>query len=458
MFRDLGGEWTDLVGWGRTAPTRARLVSSTPDALPALLRDLDPAVCDRGVLARGLGRSYGDAAQNAGGTVIAPLPARIELDESAPGGPVVRVSAGTDLHALMRALLPTGHFVPVTPGTRYVTVGGAIAADVHGKNHHRDGSFGQHVAALDLLVADGSVRTVGPLPDQDPELFWATVGGMGLTGVVLSAEVRVPRVETGWMSVRTERIEDLETLMGRMRAADDETTHSVAWIDTLARGRHLGRSVLTLGEHAVLDALPPGRDRWHLPGAPLVSAPRVVPRHLISRPAIRAFNELWFRKAPRLREGELQTIGAFFHPLDMVAAWNRLYGSPGLVQYQFVLPDAAEAAVPRLLERIAQAGHPSFLSVLKRFGPANPGFLSFPLQGWTLALDVPTDPGLVPLLGELDREVLDHGGRLYLAKDSRMSAETFAASYPRLEDFRAVRARVDPDGVFASDLSRRLRI
>jgi decaprenylphospho-beta-D-ribofuranose 2-oxidase len=246
--------------------------------------------------------------------------------------------------------------------------------------------------------------------------------------------------------------------MARMREADREWTHSVAWIDTLARGRHLGRSVLTVGEHALLDELPVAKrkNRWALPRGAVLTVPPYVPPGAMSRAAIRAFNELWFRKAPRLRIDELQPVSTFFHPLDAVRDWNRLYGPAGLVQYQFVIPDAAEAELPRILGRVAEAGHPSFLSVLKRFGPGNPGFLSFPMQGWTLAMDVPTAPGLRVLFAELDDAVAGCGGRLYLAKDSRMSAEMLELTYPRLAEFRAVREKVDPSGVFQSDLSRRL--
>ncbi len=238
-------------------------------------------------------------------------------------------------------------------------------------------------------------------------------------------------------------------------------TYSVAWIDTLARGRHLGRSVLTLGEHATADelvALRGPRDRWLVPGDPRASVPAHVPPHLMSRPAVKAFNELWFRKAPRLREDELQSISSFFHPLDAVGEWNRLYGRQGFVQYQFVLPDDAEDDLVMLLETIADAGRPSFLSVLKRFGPANPGLLSFPAMGWTLAMDVPTHPGLRPLFARLDAMLVERGGRIYLAKDSRMTPTTMAQMYPRLDEFRAIRAQVDPGGVFRSDLSRRLEI
>jgi decaprenylphospho-beta-D-ribofuranose 2-oxidase len=409
----------------------------------------------RGVIARGLGRSYGDAAQNAGGAVLLPLTSRIELDVERGE---VRASAGTTFHDLMSHLLPRGFFVPVTPGTRYVTLGGAIACDVHGKNHHRDGSLGNHVVELDLVTADGSVRRIGP--EREAELYWATVGGMGLTGVIASAVLRLLRVDSGYMVVDTERLDDLDALMARMVEDEENHTYSVAWIDTLARGRSMGRSVLTSGEHADLADLT-GAARQHpraVPGDPKLVAPSMVPPRLISRPTVGAFNELWFRKAPIRRTGEIQSIAAFFHPLDGVEHWNRLYGRRGFLQYQFVVPEPDDGAMARILDRVSAAGHPSFLSILKRLGPGNPGNLSFPMRGWTLALDLPVGPGLSPLLDELDRSVIDAGGRVYLAKDSRLSAATLARMYPGLEAFGQIRAEVDPGNVFQSDLSRRLNL
>ncbi|MGN0063169.1 MAG: FAD-binding protein [Nocardioides sp.] len=452
------GEKRLLTGWGATAATSAEVVSA-PSPAPlepasAPLARLLAGVGERGIIARGLGRSYGDPAQNAGGLVVGDLSGRIALD---PDAGTVDVGAGVSLHDLIRTVLPHGFYVPVTPGTRMVSVGGAVASDVHGKNHHRSGSFGDHVEHVVLMTADGQVRTVSP--SLDAPLFWATVGGMGLTGLILEVRLRLLPVETGHMVVRTERLGDLDAVMTRMKELDPHVTYSVAWLDTLARGRNMGRSVLTTGEHARLEDLPRGhRDRWALPRPAVLAAPRVPGPGLVSRPAIHAFNELWFRKAPRLREGEVQSASAFFHPLDAVAGWNRLYGRHGFVQYQFVLPDASEHLVAPLLERVAAAGHPSFLSVIKRFGPANAGMLSFPTSGWTVALDVPARPQLVALFATLDRMVLEGGGRLYLAKDARMTPGALASGYPRLDEFRAVRDRVDPERVFQSDLSRRLAL
>ncbi|MFE9646864.1 FAD-binding protein [Streptomyces sp. NPDC006365] len=440
-----------VTGWGRTSPTAARLIRPrTYGEAAAAVR----ACGARGGIARGLGRAYGDAAQNAGGAVLDMTGLDRVHAIDADGGTVL-CDAGVSLHRLMQALLPLGWFVPVTPGTRYVTVGGAIGADIHGKNHHVSGSFTRHVLALELLTADGEIRTVS----RGTPLFDATAGGMGLTGVVLAATVRLQPVETSLMSVDTERAADLDDLLARLTATDHRYRYSVAWIDLLARGTSLGRSVLTRGDHAPVDALPARARRDPLAYRPVrfPAAPSLVPEGLLGRTTVGLFNELWYRKAPRARAGELQTISAFFHPLDGVPHWNRLYGRGGFVQYQFVVGYGQECALRRIVSRISRRRCPSFLAVLKRFGEGDPGWLSFPMPGWTLALDLPANlPGLGAFLDELDEEVAAAGGRVYLAKDARLRPELLAAMYPRLDEFRALRAELDPAAVFTSDLSRRL--
>lgn len=427
-----------------------------PGESPAAALD---GVGRRGVIARGLGRSYGDAAQNGGGIVVR-TPSGMELD-TATG--LLRTSAGTSLDEILRVIVPQGWFVPVTPGTRYVTVGGAIAADIHGKNHHVDGTFGAHVESLELLTADEQVRHLTPSAEnpEDARLFWATVGGMGLTGVILSAVIKLLPITTSRISVDTVRTSDLDDLMARMVAADATAHYSVAWVDSVARGSSFGRGVLTTGDHADLEQLPAAMREDPLGYDPsvLASAPPWVPQGLLNRATVRGFNEMWFRKAPKQRDGEIQSIAAFFHPLDGVRGWNRIYGKGGFLQYQFAVPDAAGGLIGHALNELQRVGAPSFLTVLKRFGPENPGMLSFPTAGWTLALDVAAGvPGLAPTLDALDERVVAAGGRLYLAKDSRAAAHTIAAGYPRLQEFRDVKAAVDPQGIFRSDLSRRLHL
>jgi len=440
-----------LRGWGGTSPSVATLLTAGGDAdLVALVTDAGR----RGVLARGLGRSYGDAAQNGGGVVV-DMTSRHRVLAVDTLTALVEVEAGISLDQLMRLLLPMGLFVPVSPGTRQVTVGGAVAADIHGKNHHVDGSFGAHVASMDLLCADGTIRTLTP----ESELFWATVGGMGLTGLVLRATLRMKKVESAYCLVDTDRCEDLDTLLARMAEGDHRYTYSVAWIDCLASGSSLGRSVLTRGWPAPLDELPRKLRADALSFRPkqLAVAPPIFPSGMLNRASVAAFNETWYRKAPRERRGEVQSIAAFFHPLDAVSGWNRIYGPKGFLQYQFVVPFGAEETLRRCIEMLSDAGQASFLAVLKRFGAQGAGYLSFPTPGWTLALDIPLGaPILGGLLDRLDGEVIAAGGREYLAKDSRMSASQISPMYPRLDQWRAIRRAADPDGVFTSDLARRL--
>lgn len=443
-----------LTGWGRTAPTTAtvRRVRDVDDVVAAVR---SAGAGGRGVLARGLGRSYGDAAQNAGGLVL-DMTGLSQIHAIDPEAATADVAGGVSLDALMRAALPHGLWLPVLPGTRQVTIGGAVAADIHGKAHHTAGSFGGHVRSLDLVDAGGAVRTLTP-DGPYAELFWATVGGMGLTGIVVRATVALQRVETAYFLVDVEQTGTLDELMRRQSERDPEFTHSVAWFDSVATGRRLGRGTLSLGNHARLQDLPPRLqgDPLRFDAPQLLTLPDVFPSGLLNRFSARAFNELWWRRAPT-RVGVVQNITQFLHPLDVLGEWNRAYGPRGFCQYQYVVPPDRADAVRESVDMVASSGHVSALNVLKRFGPASSGMLSFPREGWTLAVDLPVRAGLAELCRSLDALVLDAGGRVYLAKDSRLDPGTFAAMYPRLAEFRAVRHGVDPSGVFCSDLARRL--
>jgi decaprenylphospho-beta-D-ribofuranose 2-oxidase len=402
---------TTLYGWGRTTPSIAELLTPASDIDVASELALRP-----GVIARGLGRSYGDAAQLSGGVVLSNL----ELGGVGPIGAdgAVTVGAGVSIDELLALSIPQGWFVPVTPGTRQVTLGGAIAADVHGKNHHLDGSIGNHVLEMRIITPSGAF-TVSPRDDAG--LFWATIGGMGLTGVVTSVTLRMMRIETDRVLVDTERFSDLEGVMDEMTRRDEEFRYSVAWVDCMTRGAHMGRAILTRGRHA--DAGDVDAATLKAPRQPRLFVPFNAPSGLLNPLSVKAFNELWFRSAPKHEEGEPQSLSAFFHPLDGVRDWNRLYGRRGFVQYQFCVPDEAGDTVVSAIKRLSSSGVASFLAVLKRFGPSNPGLLSFPMPGWTLALDLPVGPDALPgVLDDLDELVLAGGAST--SRRTRVSVPT----------------------------------
>lgn len=445
-----------LTGWGRTAPTTAvRFRPRGYEEAAAVVRGRGP----RGVIARGLGRSPGDAAQNAGGSVLdlSGL-ARIGGVDAAAG--VVRCDAGVSLERLLRVLLPLGWLPPVLPGTGRVTVGGAIGSDLPGLDHRRAGSFARHVSALELLTADGEVRTVLP----GTALFDATAGGLGLTGVILGATLRLRRVSTGLMAVSTGRAGDLDDLLARFTAGGDRLPYASAWVDLTARGRATGRGILTRGEHATPDMCPAHAGRTRMfprsgaaPGrSPFPGLPP-LPGGLLGPAAAALCNEVRYRGSPRARSGELRPVSAFFHASDALPDVRPLYGRGGLVRYRFTVGHGQEETLHRVVRRIAARRSPAVRAVLQRFGAADPGLLSFAAPGWSLELDLPASlPGLGRFLDGVDEEVAAAGGRVCLAQDSRMRPETAAAMYPRLAEFRELRARLDPAGAFRSDLSRRL--
>jgi decaprenylphospho-beta-D-ribofuranose 2-oxidase len=436
-----------LSGWGNYPRLEVRTRRFRgQEALAALVADSDS------LIARGNGRAYGDAALNPKLTVSTLAHDRLLAFDAATGR--LACEAGVLLSDLIEVFLPRGWFVPVTPGTRLVTVGGMIAADVHGKNHHRHGSFGRHVDSLRLMTGQGVVTCS---PTERPELFRATLGGMGLTGVILDATFRLIPVETAFIRQETIACRDLEAVMAAFEASAD-WTYTVAWIDCLARGTQRGRSLLHRGEHALVAELPAG-----LRTLPLRQPPRrrrrvplTPPDVLLNRWSVAAFNELHYRRGATSGTG-LVDAESFFYPLDALLEWNRIYGRSGFVQYQCVLPKAASrSGLGLLLDRIAAAGSPSFLAVLKLFGPGDAagGYLSFPMEGYTLALDFPATATNFALLHELDAIVADHGGRLYLAKDARMGVHLLRKGYG--DDLTRFLARRGEAGRFQSVLSQRL--
>ncbi|HEV7759425.1 MAG TPA: FAD-binding oxidoreductase [Acidimicrobiales bacterium] len=449
-----------LTGWGRTAPTHATVLSGpevrSTELLAEAIHTAGHAAGHRGVIARGLGRSYGDPAQNAGGLVI-DMTGRQQIHRVDVDAAEVDVDAGVSLDTLMRVALPLGLWVPVLPGTRQVTVGGAIACDIHGKNHHKAGSFGNHVRSIELLIADGSVRTLTP-DGAESDLFWATVGGVGLTGIILRATVAMTRTESAYFVADLERTADLDETIERFSdGSDDRYGYSSAWFDSISTGRRMGRAAIGRGSLATLDQLPPKlrRDPLRFDAPTLARVPDIVPGGLANRATFTLIGELYYRKTPR-RATRVQNLTAFYHPLDLVGDWNRAYGPRGFLQYQFIVPVDAVEGFKEIVARIARSGHVSFLNVFKLFGPGNQAPLSFPMPGWNICVDFPLVDGLGSFCRELDQRVLAMGGRLYTAKDSRTTPDAFARMYPRLDEWRIVRDKVDPDHVFTSDLARRL--
>lgn len=458
-----------LTGWGRATSSPSHVLR-TDD--PAVLVDAVTRVAShvgdaqsplsRGIVARGLGRSYGDVAMNAGGLVVdmTALDTIHTIDETAA---TVDVDAGVSLDDLMRAALPYGLWIPVLPGTRQVTVGGAIGCDVHGKNHHSAGSFGNHVLSLDLLVADGRVLTVAPdgTPDDpDGSIFWATVGGVGLTGIILRARLAMERVETAYFiadGIVTSSLD--ETIAVHSDGSEDRYAYSSAWFDAISPAPKLGRAAISRGNMARLDQLPPklAADPLRFDARPLVTLPDVFPNGLANKLTFSVLGNLWYAKSGTYTD-KVQSLTAFYHPLDLIAEWNRAYGSDGFLQYQFVVPPQAVDEFRSIIADIQASGHYSFLNVFKLFGPGNRAPLSYPMRGWNVCVDFPIRAGLEPFLARLDARILEFGGRLYLAKESRTTAESFHAMYPRIDEWIATRRRVDPDGVFMSDVARRLEL
>lgn len=443
---------SEFTGWGNYPKVISEaLTPRAPSGIPALL------MTRHGLIARGQGRAYGDAAAGLGATLSSVNCNRMRAFDASSGR--LTVEAGVTIADILTTFVPRGFFLKVVPGTKFVSVGGAVAADVHGKNHHRDGGFGDHVESLRLILPGG--ETVTCSHNENRELFLATIGGMGLTGVITEVTLRLMRIATGWLTQTTHVAADLDAAIAALEATSD-ATYSVAWIDCLARGSALGRSLIYAADHAdSADHLRLGTSATRFPAARSTgpTVPSWFPDAALNPLSVRAFNELYFRRgAKRASAPELVHWDPYFFPLDAIGHWNRIYGVRGFLQYQCVIPESSASAVlAEVLARVARRGSASFLAVLKQLGPSH-GMMSFPLRGYTLAMDFPITSTLFDFLDELDALVVDSGGRLYLAKDARQSRATFVSGYGGLRNFRDLRRSIGAHERLVSHLSARLGI
>ena len=443
-----------LSGWGRYPFVESALFRPEKVAdFAQILHGTD----DSTVLARGLGRSYGDAALNSAGSTI--LTERVNrMLGFDPQTGILRCEAGVTMKEILETFVPRGWFPNVIPGTKFVTLGGAVAFDVHGKNHHRDGAFSRYLRSIKLLLASG--ECVQCSRQENSDLFWATVGGMGLTGIITEVELTLKPIQTAYISSHNIKANNLDEAFELFEQYEPQYQYSVAWIDCLAAGKALGRSILMFGNHAPLDSLSPQQraNPLEIKSKRTIKVPFDFPAGLLNKYTMSAFNTLYFAKQRSRQTQGLVDYDSFFYPLDSIWDWNRLYGKKGFVQYQCVFPfETSRAALTRMLQLCSQAGLGSFLAVLKRLGPQD-GWLSFPMPGYTLALDIPVKPGIEKVLGQLDSLVVQSGGRVYLAKDARLGADAFRAMYPDFSKWLTVKSRVDPSNRFSSVLSERLNI
>jgi len=406
------------------------------------------------LIPRGAGLSYGDA--SLAGHILSTHRFNRFLHFDHLRG-AIRCEAGVTLDEILKVIVPKGWFLPVTPGTKYITIGGAVAADVHGKNHHKEGSIGRYVDRLTLMMADGELMQCSST--ENPDLFHTTCGGMGLTGIILEVELNLKPIETSRIVQKNIIAPNLKTMIEMLRAHND-STYSVAWIDCLARGNKMGRGVVMLGEHALLKDLTQNErtEALHIHADPKFSVPFELPASILNTFSISVFNQLFFQKHKIAANESVVQYDQFFYPLDFVKNWNRLYGRNGFLQYQFVIPfENGESTLSEIVSQISKSKQASFLSVLKLLGKSEHS-MAFPMSGFTLSLDLPVSKKLFPLLDSLDELVAANGGRLYLAKDARMSGKMLARGYPALQQFKKSRDSSGASAKFESLLSKRLHL
>ncbi len=434
-----------ISGWGNSTQSYTTLRKADRDNL------LINLVSDRGVISRGLGRSYGDSASNAGGITLDCSNLKGAKIDTTNG--IATLSAGVTIIEFEKLCLPHGYFPYVVPGTGNVTIGGAIASDIHGKSHHKVGSFSNHVLEIKLLTSEGHEQTIYP-HGETSQIFWATIGGMGLTGLILEAKIKLLKIETAYVKVVESRSMNLNELLTTLIDFNEKYLYTVAWIDL--SGKFEGRGVVSGADHAKLSDLKARTLAKKLTPLSLKGIKLLNPFKLrmINNLTIRIFNVLWFYKPLRR---SIQHVETYMHPLDSIQNWNTFYGKKGFIQYQFVVPYENSHILPILIGRLRDSKCSSLLSVIKSFGNESEGLLSFPLKGWTLAVDLSIgSPDLIPVLREIDELIIGAGGRIYLTKDSRMNSEHLKLMYPNLPKWKKIKADVDPQNLWQSDQGRRL--
>ncbi len=445
-----------ISGWGKTKPVGVEIIS--PKTVKEI-KDIIITSQPKSIITRGRGRSYGDAAQINKGKVIKlnyfkEIIPNYEQQE-------ITAQAGASIEEILKIIIPKGFFLPVTPGTKKITLGGAIAADVHGKNHYQDGSFGNYIKRIRLINGIGKIITLTPNEENSlstAELFWATIGGMGLTGIILDATFAIIPIESSLVKVETRRYQNLENLIQDMITAANHYKYTVAWIDSMHDDF---RGILSSGNHATKEDLKKYNCKNILSFKPktLISIPDIIPINCIKKIIIKIFNEIWYRKSPKKRKIELMSIDKFFYPLDKIDKWNNIYGKNGFIQYQIVVPEKNISIIIKVLKKLKKINALSFLPVLKRFSKANKSYLSFPFSGWTLSVDLPANNKKIEmLLDSIDNEIAEIGGKHYLAKDSREKAFIFKKTYTLLSKWRRKQSILDPKQIFMSDLASRLEL
>jgi decaprenylphospho-beta-D-ribofuranose 2-oxidase len=427
-----------ISGWGRYPITDSLLY------YPKTRMDCINLINKNTLIPRGNGRSYGDSAN---AEIVLQSNYFNKFIKFDPYIGIITCEAGVTISEILEVIVPKGWFIPVSTGTAFVTIGGAIASDVHGKNHHNNGTFSQHISSIELMIGSGDILTISPTQHQD--LFYATCGGMGLTGIILAATIQLKSIKSSFIEQITIKTNTLEEVCDKFDQYK-KTSYSVAWVDCLAKGNQLGRSLLFLGEHL-------NQGQLSLNKKNKSNILSFLPSFLLNKYTVRVFNELYFKKTTFSKDHRILSFEKYFYPLDTIPNWNLMYGKKGFIQYQCVLPKIVGVqGLKKLIRVISDNNMHPFLAVLKIFGEKNKNYLSFPMPGYSLALDFKMSQSIFNLVKILDSFISDMGGKIYLTKDALMTEETFKKTYPQWQQFEVVRQKYGAIGKFASAQSKRL--